>query len=138
MKDRPENLARDQTMRRFGRFILIGVVNTAVGFMVYAILVVLGISPQLALGIAFVIGVLWNFWTHARFVFHSQGYSPLPVYALCYVGIYAFNAISLAMALRIGLGPLIAQGLIAPVAAVLSFFLISKALTGQFPIIGNS
>ena len=124
-------------MRQIVRFILIGVVNTIVGFVVYAILVMLGIVPQIALAIAFVMGVLWNFWTHARFVFNSRGLSPLPAYALCYVGIYAFNSITLAAALRIGMGPLIAQGLIAPIAAIFSFFMISKVLTGQFPFIGK-
>ena len=137
MKKRLGRLAEDETMRQFVRFIVIGLINTAFGFVMYATLVLIGIAPQPALAIASVIGVLWNFWTHARYVFASKGLSKLPIYALCYVVVYGFNSLTLDLALRNGIGPLTAQALIAPIAAVLSFFLISRVLTGQFPIFGG-
>ena len=98
----------------------------------------LGLSAQPALAIAFVIGVIWNYFTHARFVFDNKGLSKMPIYALAYVVVYGFNAVSLAAAQGMGLGPLTAQAILAPVAAVLSFFLISRVLTGQFPVFGGA
>lgn len=131
------NTERDETLRRFVRFILIGVVNTVFGYTVFSILVLLGVPPQPALILAFTIGVIWNYWTHARLVFHQRGLRQLPAYGLCYVLIYVLNSLALEAALRAGIGPLIAQAVLAPIAAVLSFFMISRVLTGRFPVFGK-
>ena len=131
-------VSRDETTRQFLRFIVIGVINTIFGFAVYALLVTVGLSAQPALAIAFVIGVVWNYFTHARFVFDNKGLSKMPIYALAYVVVYGFNAVSLDAAQGMGLGPLTAQAILAPVAAVLSFFLISRVLTGKFPVFGGA
>lgn len=137
MKVLLNKLIIDETMRQFVGFILIGVVNTIFGFAMYALLVLVGVPPQPALAIAFIIGVIWNFWTHARFVFDNTGLGKLPAYALCYVAVYAFNSFTLGLALSNGIGPLLAQAILAPFAAVLSFFLISRVLTGRFPLFGG-
>ncbi|MDA7964139.1 GtrA family protein [Ruegeria sp.] len=121
--------------RRFVDFVLVGLLNTLVGYLIYAALVFISIPPQPALALAFFLGVLWNFFTHAKLVFFDTptGLRRLPGYGLCYVLIYVFNAICLDFALNANLSPYLAQALLAPVAAVLSFFLIGKALTGRFP-----
>ena len=123
------------TLGRFVRFLVIGVVNTGVGYGLYALFVLAGLAPQPSLAAAFTLGVLWNYFAHARYVFGTRGFGRLPMYAACYVGLYILNSALLELALRSGLGPLLAQGLLAPVSAVLSFFLISKVLTGRFPIL---
>ncbi|PHQ97167.1 MAG: hypothetical protein COB40_05550 [Marinosulfonomonas sp.] len=127
----------DSDKMRFVRFVLIGLVNTLVGYLIFVVFVVVGIPAQPALAAAFVLGVLWNYWTHARFVFGRGEVSRLPVYGLVYFGIWAFNALALAGAQRAGLYPLMAQAALAPVAAVLSFFLIARVLTGRFPVFGK-
>ena len=127
----------DSDKMRFVRFVLIGLVNTLVGYLIFVVFVVVGIPAQPALAAAFVLGVLWNYWTHARFVFGQGEVSRLPVYGLAYFGIWAFNALALAGAQRAGLHPLMAQAALAPVAAVLSFFLIARVLTGRFPVFGK-
>ena len=124
---------RNGSAGQFGRFLVAGVVNTAFGLGIYTLLILAGTPPQPALAIAFVIGVLWNFMVHGRFVFASRGISRLPYYALAYVLTYAFNAFALQLLLRSGLGSILAQTILAPFAAMLSFVLISKALTGRFP-----
>lgn len=129
-------MRRDPTARQFIRFILIGVLNTAVGYAVFAALIWAGLPPQPALALAFVIGVMWNFFAHARYVFGTTGLSRVPHYVLGYLVVYGFNAIALKLLLSAGLASLLAQAILAPVAAVLSFFLIAKALTGRFPIFG--
>lgn len=136
MRARISQLRHDPTMHQFIRFILIGVLNTAFGYCVFAILIWAGLSPQPALALAFVLGVIWNFFAHARFVFGEGGLSRVPHYVLGYLVVYGFNALALKMLLSAGLTSLVAQALLAPVAAVLSFFLIAKALTGRFPIFG--
>ncbi len=123
----------DATGRQFMRFVIIGVINTAFGVGLYSFLVLIGLAPQPALALAFVIGVLWNFMLHGRFVFASRGLSRLPHYALAYVVTYVFNATALHGLLAAGAGEIIAQIILAPFAAVLSFILVSRALTGQFP-----
>ena len=121
--------------RRFVHFVAIGLVNTAVGFGIFAVLHRIGGLPaQYALAISFVLGVLWNFWTHARFVFDHRGIRRLPAYMLTYIGIYGFNALCLESAMRAHISPIIAQAFLTLVSAVLSFFLISRVLTGRFPL----
>ena len=130
-------LIKNETFRQIVRFILIGLVNTAFGFGAYTVLVLLGVSPQPALAVAFVMVVIWNYWTHGRFVFQSNGIRKLPFYALCYLGVYGFNSLSLEFALSHDIGPIISQAMITPFAATMSYFLIGRVLTGHFPIFGG-
>lgn len=123
------------TSHQFVRFVIVGVVNTAFGLGVYALLILFGMPPQPALALAFVIGVLWNFALHGRFVFASRGFSRLPYYVAAYLVTYGVNAWCLQAMLAAGFGSIIAQTILAGPMAVLSFVLISKALTGRFPVI---
>lgn len=124
----------DPTFRQFVKFILIGVVNTIFGYAVFSVLILLKIPPQPALAAAFFIGVIWNYWTHARIVFKRPGLNRIPAYAVSYFLIYVFNSGGLALLLKTGLGPLISQAILTPIVAVMSFVLISKALTGKYPL----
>lgn len=130
-------LRRDQTVRQFVRFVLIGVVNTGFGLAVYTLLVLAGLPAQMALILAYVAGVIWNYFTHARFVFGQRGLTRLPYYVVAYLAVYGFNAICLGFLIGAGLGKIGAQVVLAPVAAILSFLLIGKALTGRVPLPGG-
>lgn len=110
---------------RFGRFLLVGLLNTAFGYAVYAMLLWLGLSPQPALIIAFSIGVMWNYMTTARFVFGSTGFRRLPAYVLAYLSIYLANASALQAMLTYGTDPFAAQAILTPLVAILSFLLLS-------------
>lgn len=116
--------------RRFLKFLAVGGLNTAFGYAVYAVLVLAGVAPQPALAAAFCIGVIWNFFTHARLVFGARGFRRLPAYVAVYVGIYAVNAFLLARVMALGIHPLAAQAGLALVMAVLSYGLIKAVLTG--------
>ena len=122
---------------RFLRFLIAGAVNTAVGYAIFAALVLLGLGAQAALALAFVLGVLWNYVSHARFVFGQGGARRLPAYGAAYLLLWALNALALRGLEAAGWSPLAAQGLITPFAAVLSFFLIARVLTGAFPAPGR-
>lgn len=118
---------------RFLRFLAVGVLNTAFGYALYAVLVWSGLSPQPALALSFAIGVLWNYLTHARLVFGQSGLRLILPYAGAYLLIYLVNAGALQLALRAGLSPLVAQGLLVLPMAALAFVLISRVLTGRVP-----
>ena len=116
--------------RRFSKFVIVGLVNMAVGYSLFAFcLVVLKQAPHLALTVSFWLGVLWNYFSTARFVFGNRGFWRLPGYVLCYLLVYALNAKALHLALEGGWPPLVAQAVLTPCAAVLTFVLVSFALT---------
>ncbi|WP_171238988.1 GtrA family protein [Ruegeria sp. HKCCA5763] len=117
----------------FLKFLVVGVVNTAFGYVLYALLVALGLSPQPALALSYFGGVIWNYMTHARLVFGSRGLSRLPLYVLAYLLLYGINAIGLQALLSTGLSPFVAQGLLVLPAAMLAYVLIGRVLTGRFP-----
>lgn len=117
---------RTETARTFGRFILVGLLNTAFGYAVYALLLWVGLPPQPALVISFAIGVAWNYFTTARLVFRATGFGKLPAYLAAYLTVYAANALALQFALSRGADPFVAQAILTPAAAILSFVLLSR------------
>ena len=120
-------------LRRIVAFLVVGVVNTIVGYSIYAGLIWAGLPAQPALAIAFALGVVWNYVTHARFVFGTTGFARLPYYVGVYATVYAFNALALAGLMGLGVGPLVAQALILPVAVVGTYLGAGAALTGRLP-----
>lgn len=123
----------DGDWTRLLRFLVTGVVNTAFGYGVFALLVLVGLPPQPALALSFVAGVLWNYVIHARFVFGTEGYRKLPSYAAVYVALYLLNSACLAAALRAGVTPLKAQAVLTLIMAMISFVALSFVLTGRLP-----
>lgn len=130
-----DNKARSapRTGTTLAKFIAVGVLNTAFGYMAYAGLVLIGLSPQPALAAAFTLGVVWNYSTHARLVFATSGVSRFPAYAGAYLVLYGLNAVGLSVLLSLGAGPYASQAVLVLPAAALSFVLIGRVLTGRFP-----
>jgi putative flippase GtrA len=124
----PGRRADTDRLTRMARFLVIGVVNTAFGYGIYALLVLLGLHPQPALAIQYIVGIGWNYFTHGRFVFGVSGLGRLPHYALSYVAIYLGNAAALRELIAAGLGPYAAQALALGPTVVLSYILVSLAL----------
>jgi putative flippase GtrA len=122
---------------RFVKFLFVGVLNTAFGFAAYAILLWIGLPPQPALALSYVMGIIWNYGTHARIVFGAEGYRRLPLYALAYSVLYGLNAVALAAVLKTGLAPLWAQAVLVLPMAMLAFVLVSLVLTGRLPFTGG-
>ncbi len=121
------------TQWTFLKFLMVGVVNTAFGYMLYALLLAVGLHPQPALALSYFGGVIWNYMTHARLVFSTRGLSRLPPYVLAYLVLYGINALGLQALLGMGLSPFIAQGILVLPAAMLAYILIGRVLTGRFP-----
>lgn len=123
---------------RFVRFLAVGVMNTGVGYGVYAGLIALGLSAQPALALSFVLGVLWNFATHSGLVFGSRGMARVLPYCGAYGLIYLVNALALHLALGLGLSAYLAQAMLLLPMAVLSYVLISMVLTRRLPPAGDT
>lgn len=129
-------LMQDDWWSRFGKFILTGIFNTALGYGLFSGFYLAGFAPQTALIMSFSIGVLINFVLHGRFVFGTTGYRRLPAYIMVYVGTYFVNRWGLGMAIEAGISPLVAQFFLLFVTAVLAFFGVSIVLTGKVPFLG--
>jgi putative flippase GtrA len=103
--------------RRFIGFLLAGGINTLFGYSVYSALVLLGIVPHVAVVISTVAGVLFNFLTTSA-VFRSRDVRRLPRFLAVYAVMMGLNILLLDLAMRAGLGPLLAQAVILPLFAL--------------------
>jgi len=103
------------------RFIFVGGINTLVGYALYVVGVLIGLSPTIALLIATALGALFNFFSIGTYVFGQGGTHLIMRFLALYAGIYIFNLILLHLLLALGVGPLIAQAGLVPLMATLSF-----------------
>ena len=108
---------------QFARFLVVGALNTAFGYGVFAALVMLGVGPGSALVATYFVGVPFNYMTTGRFVFKPGGGAAFLRFVVAYVAVYLFNLALFRMLELAGAGPLLAQALCLPVVAVFSFFL---------------
>lgn len=101
---------------RIARFLGTGVLNTAVGFALYAGGVWSGLAPLLSLSLATIIGVMWNFLTYRHLVFDDRGErAALPRFLATYAMTWGLNALLLAQLTgRLDLHPWLAQALCLP------------------------
>lgn len=123
---------------RFLKFLVVGVLNTIFGFLAYAFFLrVVGLDWQWALALSYVVGVLWNFGTHGKIVFRTQGFRRLPLYVLAYAALFFLNKLALRAMISAGMSDLWAQALLVLPMAMVAFVLVSLALTGQLPFGGK-
>jgi putative flippase GtrA len=120
---------------RFVKFLFVGVLNTAFGFLAYAFFLrVVHLPWAWALAVSYFFGVLWNFMTHGKIVFLTQGLRRLPLYVLAYVVIYTINKLALHVLIDdFGISDLWSQAILVLPMAMVAFVLVSLALTGQLP-----
>lgn len=112
---------RNFSFRTFGRFLVVGVVNSVVGYALFAVLFLISGVPEAALLIATILGVLFNFATTGHFVFRNHDKSRIWRFVGVYATIYLINALALRYLTYIGMTPLLAQSLLTPAAAVAAF-----------------
>jgi putative flippase GtrA len=109
---------------RFVRFIFTGMLNTAFGYGVYVIGVWFGLLPELALLVAYAIGVLFNYQTNRFLVFQDRQGSFL-LFAGLYVLPYCFNAGLLHLVNRmLNDSPYLAQLICLPPTVLLTYVLL--------------
>ena len=109
------------------KFIGVGLMNTIVGYAIYALLVFAKIPYFAALLMATVAGVTFNYFSIGKLVFKSGG--GLVIYykfIAAYVIIYLINVIGLILAIKFfKSSPYFGQALCVPPSAVLSWLLMN-------------
>src|SRR5512135_1115327 len=86
-----------QFSRQFLRFIIVGGLNTAFGYGVFALMLTLGLHYSLAALLATILGILFNFKTYGTLVFKN----PDNRLILKFVGVYGISYVLTVVALGI-------------------------------------
>lgn len=114
---------RELGRHRAVRFVVVGGCNTLFGYAVYLAGLACGLRPELALALATAVGAVFNYFTTARFVFGHRAMNRLPAFIGAYALIYAVNALAIRILLGAGVVPALAQAMLVPAMAVLSFLI---------------
>jgi putative flippase GtrA len=112
--------------RRFLRFVVAGALNTAFGFSVYAVLVLVRLPVWLALILATVAGIAFNFLTTGGFVFGDLRARRVPRFALAYLGLYLVNLALVEWIAHWTGGPITAQACIVVPLACLTYYVMRE------------
>ncbi len=107
---------------RFLRFLAVGVVNTLVGYLLFAAFIALGAPPLSAAMASTALGALFNFGSIGHLVFRNADVALLPRFLGVYAGQYAVNGGLLTGLGAMGIAPLLAQLLSIPWLAVGTYF----------------
>jgi putative flippase GtrA len=101
------------------RFVTAGLLNTIFGYSVYTVLIIAGLGYMPALAIATLAGVMFNFQTSRRLVFHVPG--RFVRFVLLYGAIFLINYVALRSLIQLGASELTAQAALVLPAATCSF-----------------
>lgn len=115
-------LARDPTLLRFAA---VGLLNTAFGYCVYAVMLWVGLNYAAAAAVGTVLGVLFNFKTTGSLVFRSNDNRLILRFVGVYTLVYMTNVAGLASLTIMGLSAYIA-GLVMLLPAAMLAFLLNK------------
>lgn len=105
------------------RFLLVGGLNTAVGYGLFAAFTWGGLPYPLAIGLATVLGVAFNFQSTGRLVFGGAPLSRLARFVAVYVVVYLLNVGAVTLLLRAGLGVYLANAVVVLPLALVAFAL---------------
>jgi putative flippase GtrA len=130
--------AEKADLHRFVRFLLVGGLNTAVGYSIFAAFILLGASSTLALIGATVLGILFNFASTGRVVFGTGNVRLLPRFVLAYGAQFLLNWVALQALERAGLSPLLAQLLLLAPLAIITFLMMKTLVFGSRPSLSTS
>lgn len=110
--------------KKLFKFLFVGVLNTLVGYSLYALFIYFGLAYPLAVLFSTILGVLFNYLTIGKLVFVHEGESRLLPFIGVYVIVYALNIYGLWQLEVLGIENKYIAGavLLAPLAA-LSFVL---------------
>lgn len=108
------------------RFLLVGGLNTAFGYSVFALMTWFGFSPPIAIGASTVLGILFNFQSTGRLVFGQARRSLLWRFVAAYAVVYGLNVMVLKALVLAGLGPYVANALLILPLAIVAYLLQKK------------
>jgi putative flippase GtrA len=109
--------------RRFVRFLLVGGINSAFAYAVYAFFLMLGLGYALANLLALIAGILFSFKTQGTLVFNNAAHGLFFRFAICWLLIYLCNIAFIRQLLTFGLDAYTAGALAIPPIIVISYLL---------------
>lgn len=107
------------------RYLLVGSLNTAVGYGVYCLMLAAGLNFAGASLFSLVFGVVLSFFTLGRYVFLSQLRGRFAKFLLVWAVLYIFNVTVIAIVIRFGFDAYLA-GLIAAIPTLSAAFLAQR------------
>ena len=103
------------------RFIVVGVVNTTFSYLIYAGLLFVGLSYQLANLLALVVGILFSFKTMGHLVFRNNSNRLLSRFVLSWAAIYVCVIFLIGRIMALGFDAYAAGAMALPFSAALSY-----------------
>jgi putative flippase GtrA len=122
-------------MGQWVRFVLVGGVNTAFSYGLYAACIFAGLGYVLASAASMLAGILFSHRTTRSLVFRHAGGATLWRFSACYLLVYAFSLLCLQAMDAWGVDPYLAGLLVAVPAALVSFTLLKLLV---FRVRGNA
>ncbi len=117
------NLAAKFWNNQFLRFLLVGGINTVFGYCMYALFTFMGLHYSIAMLLAQISGVIFNFYTTGRIVFNNSDARLFIRFFCVYITIYMVNVLLLGAFEQASYNMYIAGALLILPNALLSFFL---------------
>ncbi len=108
---------------KFIRFVLVGILNTAFGIVIYWLFLYMGLNISLSLLLATILGVLFNFKTIGFLVFKNRDNRLIFKFSVCYIIIYFINLVLIKGLIYIlpFLNNYLAGMIVLPLTAIMSF-----------------
>lgn len=111
---------------KFIRFIIVGMVNTAFGYSVFALLLYLNVHYSVAVLLSTILGIIFNFKTTGKLVFKVNNNILIFKFVGVYTITYFLNVIFLKVLNSYKISMFVAGGLILIPMSVISFTLNKK------------
>lgn len=106
-------------------YLAAGVINTAFGFLLYALLIRAGYDRYVAQAIGYVLGTAFNYMTYSRGVFSEAGPAKLR-FVLSYAGNYIVNIAALRLASAFVHDPYAAGAICTVFVVLLNYFVLRR------------
>ena len=111
---------------QFLRFLLVGLLNTAFGYGLFALLTWLGLAWPAAIGLATLGGIAFNFQSIGRFVFDGAPWSRMGRFTAVYALLYGLNVGAVALLLKLSINVYLANALVLGPLALAGYLLQRK------------
>lgn len=109
---------------RIIRYALVGVFNTAFGYLVYAAMIYCGLQYALASLISLLASLLVGYFATGRLVFGNSSLARMPHYFAAYGATYLLNVSAITLFVRAGLNDYLAGLAAVPPTAIASYLIL--------------
>jgi putative flippase GtrA len=118
-------------LRRFIRFLAVGVLNTVIGYACYAGFILLKSPLWLAVAGSTILGVFFNFMSYGNLVFGGAEGRILPRFILFYLALGCVNFMLLRSLIWVGIPALPSQALLLPILVATAYFGMRRFVFGS-------